>query len=372
MKILQLGKFYPVKGGVEKVMYDLMKGLSEMGVDCDMMCACADGGGTRVIRQNGHAELICCRTLCTLASTTISPSLLSTLRSRCGDYDIIHVHHPDPMACLALRRSGYRGRVVLHWHSDILRQRILGMLYRPLQSWLIDRADVIIGTSPVYIEQSPDLKKARAKSHCIPIGVLPLPYDRDAAAAVRARYPGKKIVFSLGRLVKYKGHSTLIEAARHLGDDYVVLIGGEGPLRTGLEAQIRESGLQDKVKLLGFISDCDLPSVFHACDVFCLSSIQKTEAFGIAQIEAMSCGKPVVATNIPGSGTSWVNEHGVSGLNADPGDADALAGAIRAVTKDAETYARYSENALSRYKALFTRQKMLNDSLRVYEKLCQC
>ena len=126
-------------------MYDLMKGLSEMGVDCDMMCACADGGGTRVIRQNGHAELICCRTLCTLASTTISPSLLSTLRSRCGDYDIIHVHHPDPMACLALRRSGYRGRVVLHWHSDILRQRILGMLYRPLQSWLIDRADVIIG-----------------------------------------------------------------------------------------------------------------------------------------------------------------------------------------------------------------------------------
>lgn len=372
MKILQLGKFYPVKGGVEKVMYDLMKGLSEMGVDCDMMCASADGGGTRIIQLNSHAELICCRTVCKLASTTISTSLLSVLKSRCGEYGIIHVHHPDPMACLALYCSGYRGKVVLHWHSDILRQRILGRLYHPLQSWLIDRADVIIGTSPVYIENSEDLARARAKSCCVPIGVLPVPYPAGMVSDIRAAFPGKKIVFSLGRLVEYKGHKTLIKAAEYLDDSYVVVIGGEGPLRDSLEDQISKARLGDKVRLLGFIEDDELPAFFHACDVFCLSSIQKTEAFGIAQIEAMSCGKPVVATNIPGSGTSWVNAHGVSGLNAEPGDARSLAEAIRSVTQDEDTYKKYSENALERYKALFTQEKMLKDCLSVYEKLCHC
>ena len=372
MKILQLGKFYPVKGGVEKVMYDLMKGLSEMGVDCDMMCASADGGGTRIIRLNSHAELICCRTVCKLASTTISTSLLSVLKSRCGEYDIIHVHHPDPMACLALYCSGYRGKVVLHWHSDILRQRILGRLYHPLQSWLIDRADVIIGTSPVYIENSEALAGVRAKSCCIPIGVLPVPYHQEPVSDIRAAFPGKKIVFSLGRLIEYKGHKTLIKAAEYLSDEYVVLIGGEGPLRESLENQIHKAGLEDKVRLLGFVEDKDLPALFHACDVFCLSSIQKTEAFGIAQVEAMSCGKPVVATNIAGSGTSWVNAHGISGLNAEPGDALALAKAILAVSKDESSYKRYSENAFERYKEMFTQQKMLKDCLRVYEKLCYC
>ena len=135
------------------------------------------------------------------------------------------------MACLALYCSGYRGKVVLHWHSDILRQRILGRLYHPLQSWLIDRADVIIGTSPVYIENSEDLARARAKSCCVPIGVLPVPYPAGMVSDIRAAFPGKKIVFSLGRLVEYKGHKTLIKAAEYLDDSYVVVIDGAIPLK---------------------------------------------------------------------------------------------------------------------------------------------
>lgn len=371
MKILQLGKFYPVRGGVEKVMYDLTAGLSARGIACDMMCVGSEGG-TSEVRLNDCASLICCHNLVKIAATMISPALVNEFRLRCGSYDIVHIHHPDPMACAALYYSGYKGRVVLHWHSDILKQKFLLKLYRPFQDWLVRRADVIVGTSPVYLENSPWLADVGHKTVCIPIGIRPVPRDEEAVLKIRSRYAGKKIIFSLGRLIEYKGYDNLINAATYLDDDFVVLIGGVGPLRNSLEKLIRKAGLEHRVTLLGFVEDKALSDLYHAIDVFCLSSIQKTEAFGIVQVEAMSCGKPVVATNIPGSGTSWVNEHGVSGLNADPGDADALAGAIRAVTKDAETYARYSENALSRYKALFTRQKMLNDSLRVYEKLCQC
>ena len=108
MKILQLGKFYPIRGGVEKVAYDLMTGLSELGVQCDMMCAFAKGG-TKVISLNEHANLIGCRTLVKLAATMISPAMILQLRKRCREYDVIHVHHPDPMACMALSMSGYRG-----------------------------------------------------------------------------------------------------------------------------------------------------------------------------------------------------------------------------------------------------------------------
>lgn len=122
LKILQLGKFYPVRGGVEKVMYDLMVGLSERGVDCDMLCAAWEGEDS-VTQVNGHATLMCCKTLLKAAATMISPAMIFKLRKICRGYDIIHVHHPDPMAALALFLSGYKGKVVLHWHSDIQKQR---------------------------------------------------------------------------------------------------------------------------------------------------------------------------------------------------------------------------------------------------------
>lgn len=139
LRILQLGKFYPILGGVEKVAYDLMVGLSGQHIYCDMMCAATEGS-SRTIPVNDHANLICCRTWKKVAATMISPAMITALRKVQGQYDIIHVHHPDPMACLALFLSGYKGKVVLHWHSDIQKQKTLLKLYHPLQQWLLRRA----------------------------------------------------------------------------------------------------------------------------------------------------------------------------------------------------------------------------------------
>jgi rhamnosyl/mannosyltransferase len=176
-------------------------------------------------------------------------------------------------------------------------------------------------------------------------------------------------VFSLGRLVGYKGYEYLVDAASYLTDDYVVLIGGGGPLRGKLQAKINNAGLSDRVKLLGFLPDEVLPQYFEACDLFCMSSIWKTEAFGIVQIEAMSCGKPVVATRIPESGVSWVNEDGVSGLNADPENGKSLAEAILKVTKNEETYNKFAKGAYDRYKSLFSYEQMIDNCMRIYSGL---
>ena len=140
-------------------------------------------------------------------------------------------------------------------------------------------------------------------------------------------------------------------------------------MRPVLEQQIHESGLEHKVMLLGFIDENVLPALYHACDIFCLSSIQKTEAFGIAQIEAMSCAKPIIATNIPGSGVSWVNANGVSGLNVEPGNAREIANAIIKVLSDENVYRSFSENSYRRYRSMFTEEKMIDNCFALYEKL---
>ena len=368
MKILQLGKFYPIRGGVEKVMYDLMMGLSELGVSCDMLCALSDGG-SRIVRLNENARLVGCHTWVKLAATMISPDMILTLRRVCREYDVIHVHHPDPMACLALLLSGYKGKVVLHWHADIEKQKVLLRFYMPLQKWLLKRADVIVGTTPAYLAASPYLKSVQDKVCCLPIGVEPVLPPVEEAAKIRSSYPGKKIIFSLGRLVAYKGFSYLVEAAQYLGDDYVVLIGGAGPLEAELKSQIQALGLEDKVKLLGRISDEEVVAHYGACTLFCMSSVFKTEAFGIVQIEAMSCGKPIVATRIPGSGVAWVNEHKVSGLNVEPMNAQQLAEAIVAIAEDENIYKTYCEGAAQRYRELFTKQSMIANVQEIYSKL---
>lgn len=376
MKVLQVGKFYPIRGGVEKVMWDLTSHLPAAGVDCDMLCAIlpSDGpdpedapyarseAGALVFSLPGGGRVFCVKAWVKKAATMLSPAMVHWLRKHGGEYDIVHIHHPDPMAALALRISGFKGKVVLHWHSDILSQKGLMLLYKPLQRWLIRRADVVVGTTPVYIKSSPWLQDYQKKCTFVPIGIEAMsPGD---AASIRLRHACKVMVLSVGRLVPYKGFTHLVDAAAFLPEGWKVLIGGKGPLRGELEAQIRTKGLEGKVVLEGYLPQEQLPSYFAACDAFVLSSVMKTEAFGIVQIEAMSLGKPVVATSVEGSGMAWVNAHGESGLNVPPGDARALADALVKVVEGKE---QFGKAARERFRELFTTERMIEKIKRIYE-----
>lgn len=369
MKILQVGKFYPIRGGVEKVMYDLMLGLSERQITCDMLCASTEDHPAGDIRLNAYARIFVVPTQVKAAATMLAPAMITKLREIAKNYSIIHIHHPDPMAALALFLSGYKGKVVLHWHSDILKQKNLLKLYKPLQSWLIKRANIIVGTTPVYVKESSFLASVQHKIDYIPIGVEPILANREKVGILREKFENKFLIFSLGRLVEYKGYEYLIKSAKYLDEDCKIVIGGKGPLFNQLQEMIISENVSDRVELIGFVTDEDAHAYFESCDIFVLSSIMKTEAFAIVQIEAMSCGKPIITAHIPESGVSWVNKDNISGIIVEKENEKQIAQGIIKLKDNKEYYTNLSLGSKDRYIKHFSRDVMISKTLSIYTKL---
>jgi len=364
-----LGKFYPVIGGVDKVMFDIALSSKIFNIECDVLCASHTSAKSEILVDN--CKIFCTSSYAKIAATMISPGMVTKLRAISGGYDIIHIHHPDPMAALALFFSNFKGKVVLHWHSDIIKQKLALKLFEPLQNWLLKRADCIIATSFSYAEGSIYLKKYSEKVAIVPIGINPndLIVDEELVKRIKLRFKNKHIVYSLGRLCYYKGFEYLIDAANFLDDSYVIVIAGGGDLKDKLEQLIVDKGLDDKVYLVGKISDSEKGGYYAAADIFCLSSVERSEAFGIVQIEAMSFGKPVVATNIPLSGVNWVNQDGISGINVPIRDSKALATAFQRIITDENLYQKLSLGAKGRFLDNFEFDIMMDKVKTIYEEV---
>lgn len=371
MRILHYGKFYPPYfGGIEKVTYDLVEGMTAKGHKADVLCFSETShssselapAGYRIIRSGCFAHV---------ASTPLSFRNIFQFCAIASEYDVIHIQLPNPVANLALLLSCTRTKVVVHWQCDIVKQKKLLFFYDPLQQWMLRRADAILASTPTYAEGSPWLCKHLDKVTVVPLGVdvSDKVTNPDKVAEVRARYANKKIVFALGRLIYYKGFEYLVEAAKFLPDDYVVLIGGKGELHDKLNQIIAAENLQGKVFLLGSLPGADMGAYFTACDVFCLPSVERSEAFGLVQAEAMSFGKPVVSTNIPGSGVGWVNKDGVSGFVVEPKNPEALADGIKRTLADPEIYRKLSDGARARFDEQFTTERMVDRVLALYERV---
>jgi glycosyltransferase involved in cell wall biosynthesis len=370
LKVLQLGRFYPPHiGGIESVIYDLTEGLNSNGIRCDVLCSNKTNqtviedteGGYRIFRTAALTHVL---------STSISIEQIFLLRKIASEYDVIHIHHPDPMATLALYFSNFKKKVIIHWHSDIVRQKISFLLYSFLQRWLMKRASRIIATSENYASASTHLRKFHEKLEVIPIGTnVTHPSNDIFVEELRRRYQGFKIVFALGRLVYYKGYEFLIEALPYLDNNTKVLIGGEGPLRERLLQKVRASKSEAKIELLGVIPEEKLSSYYEFCDVFCLPSIERSEAFGVVLLEAMYYGKPIVTTNIPGSGVNWVNQHHVTGVNVEPKNPKALAKGIQYILSDSDRYQAFSQASRERYQAHFTRDVMIRQVIKLTKGL---
>lgn len=365
MKVLQVSKFYPpVHGGIEQVAFDISEGVvKNNGQSVDVLCV--DPIGKREDDTRHRYKIYREKLFAQLFSTPLSFSLIRRWRAIRNQYDVIHVHLPNPLAVLALFLFPPKGKIILHWHSDIVKQKKLLKLFAPLQKWILDRSTSIIVTSPVYGKSSPTLQPYQDKIVCIPIGVDThvMPLNDELEKKIKQQYHNKKIVFSLGRLVYYKGMEYLIDAAKELPEDYVILIGGTGPLIDTLKQKVSQDGLSEKVILLGSINYSDLASYYKACDVFCLPSIHESEAFGVVQLEAMSFSRPLVSTNIPRSGVAWVNQHNETGIVVEPNDAQALAKGIVSVVQGSETY---SKGAKTRFETMFTKELMVKNIIDLY------
>jgi len=370
MKILQFGKFYyPVSGGMERTMFEIAEGFDDLGIECDVLCS-----NTKAENEISHYKnytVYRAASFGLLNSTPISPSLVTKLKALCDSYDIIHVHHPDPMAFLALFLIRPSSKIVVQWQSDIVRQEKMLKLFLPLQNWVLNRADRIIVATDAYAKHSPHLRKYPDKIAIVPIGICreSLRTNKENVANIQSRYGEKKIVLTFGRLVSYKGFDYLIEAANNLGDDYIVLIGGSGPEEENLKKLISDNGLEEKVHLLGQVKEEEKYDYFSAASIFCLPSVTKAEAYGVVLLEAMAFGKPIVSSRIEESGMVWVNQDQVTGLQVPPRSPKLLAEAIKNIAGNPELYQKFSDNAKKRYDEIFTRSTMIEKLKKLYEEV---
>ena len=364
ISVLQFGKFYPPDiGGIELFMYDLTEELSKY-VKVNVLCS--NSKLKSQVNDYGKYKVYKTASFGKAASTSIAPQMITWLKKLSKNYGIIHMHLPDPMANLAYFLVKPRTKLILHWHSDIIRQKRLLKLYEPLQDWLLKRADKIIATSPNYIEGSKYLSKYKEKCAVIPLGLNPerLKVNKNKIKEIKKTYEGKPIILSIGRLIYYKGYEYLIKAMKDI--DAYLLIGGSGQLKNNLQKLIKKMGLGKKIFLLGRIEDKDLGSFYKACDIFCLPSIYKSEAFGLTQVEAMYYKKSIVSTNISGSGVSWVNQNKVTGIVVEPKSSSALAFAINKLLHDKNLIKKFGNNAKKGFEENFHIQIVVKKILNLY------
>jgi rhamnosyl/mannosyltransferase len=327
MKILHVYKdYYPVVGGIENHIRLICRGLSAYP-EFQSTVLVTNRGTKTVEEEIEGVRVIKTGRLATISSAPISLGLFRWMRRL--DQDITHLHFPYPIGEMAYLVAGRSRKMVITYHSDIVRQKYLLQVYKPFLYRLLARADRITVSSPQYIQSSPYLRPLRGKCTVIPHGTDLSRFASTEQVGQRVReirglYSPPLILF-VGLLRYYKGLSFLIEAMPHIKGRLLVV--GEGPQGMEWRALTHQLGLDGKVTFLGRVSDDELVALYNACDVFVLPAIHRSESWGAVQVEAMACGKPVVCTEL-GTGTSFVNVDGETGRVVPPRDSAALARAL--------------------------------------------
>ncbi len=374
LRILQVNKlYYPVTGGIERVVQQLAEGLSE---DTDTkVLVCRSKGKTVTEIVNG-VEVYRAGSLGVVSSLPLSVSFLWKFRKMSKDRDIVQIHLPFPLADLACLLSGYHGKVVLWWHSDIVRQKKMMKLYRPLMNWMLRRADVIIVATEGHINGSLYLEPYREKCVVIPFGVEKRIEEKANLWFQEEikKIPEHTIRFLfVGRFVYYKGCRVLLEAFAKVAADNPELrldLVGSGSMERELKDLTEKYGLTEKVFFHSNVGDEELIEYFQACDVFVLPSIARSEAFGLVQIEAMAFGKPVINTNLP-SGVPYVSIDGVTGLTVPPDHVEELAAAMRYLAEHPKEREQMGQRARKRMTERYRMDTMLTCVYQLYEKLAE-
>jgi glycosyltransferase involved in cell wall biosynthesis len=363
LRVLHIGKYYPPHmGGIETHLQALCGELRKT-VDLRVLVASDDSERIDQVLDGVHISRL--PTRLTLSSTPLCPGLIGAVRRSAAD--IVHVHWPNPAAILAYLASGHPGRLVVTYHSDTVRQKLLGSLFEPYLHMALRRSAAIIATSPNYRATSPILARYLDRCHVIPYGIALDQFERcepKAVSEIRGRY-GDRLILSVGRLVYYKGFEYLIRAMQQVRGRLIII--GDGPLREKLQALAASLGVTEKVFFAGEIQNEAVTPYYHAAQIFALASIARSEAFGIVQIEAMAAGLPVVNTQLD-SGVPFVSLHDETGLTVSPADPDAMAAAINRLLDDDNLRQSLARAAVLRARQEFSLQAMTTRTLAVYQQ----
>ncbi len=366
LKVAQIGKYYhPCRGGVESSLYSLVSGLKEK-IDFQVIVSNTkpkttqeDYEGVRIFRLARFGVIF---------SQPLNPLLLFRLKKIKAD--IIHLHLPNPLAMIFYLIARPRGKLVISYHSDIVRQKMLKCIVRTFLISVLEKADAIVVTSANLIDTYPILLQFRKKCSVIPHGVdldrfKKTPRVAEQSKKIRQRLDGQIILF-VGRLVYYKGLIYLIKAMKGISAKLIII--GDGNLRLKLKARAFYYGVNKKIFWLKDVLDEELPFYYYACDLFALPSCAISESFGMAMLEAHACGKPVVSADLP-TGVRDVNVHQKTGIVVPPREPQALAGAIKKLLDSADLRDNYGKAGRLRVEKEFTREDMCAKFLILYRTI---
>ena len=364
MKVLQLGKFYfPVVGGIETALKDICESLAD-DVQIQVLVA---NNRLRTEHETGRIAVTRVASAGKLFSCSLAPSY--PFWAKKFDADLIHVHLANPLAELSALLANRDIPVVAHFHSDVVRPipGPLRAVYNRFLHAFYRRADCIVVPTPRHIDVSNFVPRYRNKCRVVPFGIPLSRFELDdrGAKKVDDLKDGLPTVLFVGRLVPYKGVEYLIRALEDVKARLWVV--GTGPLENSLKNLVGEKGMADRVVFLGHASDEDLVTYYHACDVFALPSITNQEMFGLVQLEAMACRKPVISTDLP-TGVPWVNQHGKTGFCVRPANSRELAQTIGCVLSSREIRQEMGEAGRARVEQHFTSVKMAGAMLQVYQE----
>ncbi|ADO76496.1 glycosyltransferase [Halanaerobium praevalens] len=366
MKVLQINKlYYPFTGGVEQVAYDIS---NELGKRVDMNVLVANDKFKKSRELINGANVTRSASIGRYFSMPVAPKFPLELKKI--NADIFHYHLPFPLGVVSDLMVNPNGKKIVTWHSDIVKQKNILKFYKPFLNKFLNKVDKIVTTSPNMIENSPFLQEYKNKCKVIPLGINPQDFEltnyiKGKKEEIKKTYK-EPIIFFVGRLVYYKGIEVLIRAMENI--DAQLLIGGTGPLEDELKNLVNSLDLNDNIEFLGFVKDKDLAAYYHASDFFVLPSVASSEAFGIVQLEAQACGKPVISTNLL-TGVPYANKDQETGIVVEPNSIEELHKAIQRLLNDDSLRSNLGENAKKRVNEKFTIKKMGEAYFDLYNEL---
>ena len=369
MRVLHFYKTYlpDSMGGIEQVIFQMSESGARHGVDSTVLTLSnSPAPGALQIREHQVHQA---RMDFQLASTGFSYSVFKQFRELAAEADVVNYHFPWPFMDLVHFISASKKPCVVSYHSDIIRQRHLLKLYRPLMRRFLDSADRIAVASPNYFHTSDVLKDYHHKTRVITYGLDKSGYPKqDAARTERWRQKlGDKFFLFVGVMRYYKGLHILLDAMQGL--NYPVVIVGAGPLEAALHAQAKVLGLRN-LHFLGFLGDEDKVALFELSYAVVFPSHLRSEAFGISLLEGAMYGKPMISSEI-GTGTSYINIHNETGLVVPPSNPLAFREAMRTLWENPALAAQMGERAQARYQNLFTADEMGRKWATLYEELLE-
>jgi rhamnosyl/mannosyltransferase len=386
LRICHLGKFYPpASGGIETHLQTLARAQSQLGLDVTVLCVNhRDARGRDVTwkaltptptvsERDGDVRVIRLGRRASLARLDLCPDLPAILSSLGSEqYDLLHLHVPNPTMLLGLSMCRPRVPWVIGYHSDVVRQRTLMRLQRPFENAVFRRARAILAASPDYQRGSSYLQRFVDRVTVIPYGIDLDAYLQPVAAAQHyaselRREHGEPLWLAVGRLVYYKGLDNVVRALTRVRGR--LLIVGDGPLRGELRALARAEGVAERIVWRARLEPDELIGAYHAATALWFPSNARSEAFGLVQVEAMACGRPVLNSAIPGSGVAWVSPDGETGVTVPVNDWPGLASAANRLWHDADLRMRLGARGRQRAIQQFGASAMARRTLSVYRQI---